>query len=178
MSMKEIHLRRHSEKGPNGLLTPNGEEMAKELGRRLPEFAVVIASDSPRAQLTAQLLTGKDPVVDSRAGFYMASQQKSDDINRLSVEQGLSFLEAAQLYQDAEVLDGIDAKATTLNQLIVELLRTLGENEKALIVSHDLSISPAMAQKGIPLESIDPLEGYIVDENGTITQTSPQGAQV
>jgi broad specificity phosphatase PhoE len=169
--MKEIHLRRHAEKGSDGILTNNGIEAATKLSLHLPKFAKVISSDSNRAQLTAKLLTGVEAIVDARAGFYMANSEKSDAINQLAVERGLTFLEAANQYQDKEVLDGIDKKADELNQLISELLDELKENESALIVSHDLSISPAMAKKGVPFQSIDPLEGYILKEDGSIKAT-------
>ena len=102
----------------------------------------------------------------------MATQEKSDAINKLATEQGLTFLEALQQFQDPEVLDGVDSKASELNQLIAELFDELNDGEKALVVSHDLSISPAMAQKGIPLESIQPLHGYVINESGKIKPTS------
>lgn len=166
--MKEVQLRRHAEKGSDGLLSPAGESAAREMGRILPVFAKIISSDSERAIKTAELLIGKKPEVDSRAGFYMASQEKSDAINALATERGLTFLEAVQIYNDQEVNSGIQQKATELNELINGLFQAMSEGQKALIVSHDLSISPAMAQRGIKLESIDPLCGYSLFEDGTI----------
>lgn len=166
--MKEVHLRRHAEKSSDGQLTENGIRDARELAKVLPTFVKVISSDSDRARETARLLTGTDPEVDTRAGYYMAPPYKSAAINALAAEQGLTFLEALKQYQDPEVLQGVDIKATELNELITELLESIGENEKALIVSHDLSISPAMALKGIALESITPLGGYVIQEDGSI----------
>lgn len=170
--MKEIHLRRHAEKDSNGIITENGERKARELSQHLPEFAKVISSNSARAVRTADLMSGQAPIEDERAGFYMATREKSDAINALASAEGLTFLEALQQYNDQEVLDGIDSKATDLNQLIAELFDELDIDEKALIVSHDISISPAMQQKGIPLESIQPLEGYIITEDDDIRPTS------
>lgn len=166
--MKEVYLLRHAEKGPDGELTENGIKRARELAMLLPHFAIVISSESSRTQKTAEYLTGVKPKVDPRAGFYMASPEKSDAINRLATEQGKTFLEALEQYQDPEVHKGVSAQATRLNELIKELLVSLGEDEKAVIVSHDLSISPAMAQNGIPLESsIEALGGYVIGEDGT-----------
>lgn len=102
----------------------------------------------------------------------MASTEKSKEINELAAQQGLTFLEAMEQYQDPEVLDGVKSKAEKLNLLIKELLDELDDDQKALIVSHDLSISPAMAAKGIPLASIDPLEGYVIRDDGVIEATS------
>lgn len=173
--MKEIYLLRHAEKDINGTLTVAGKQSARELGRRLPEFASVTASPSSRAKETAKLLTDKDPSVEDRAGFYMASQEKSDAINQIAAEQNISFLDAAGKYQDSEVLQGIDAKATELNTLIDELLQTLDDGEAALVVSHDLSISPAMKQRGnIALESIDFLQGYTITDQHDIIPTTQQ----
>ncbi len=170
--MREIHLRRHAEKDPNGTLTDRGREQARQLGRNLPTFVKIISSPSSRTQETAELMTGVAPQTDERAGFYMASPEKSDAINALAATEGLTFLEAVKHYQDSEVLEGIDAKASELNRLISELLDELEDGEKALVVSHDLSISPAVAQRGVPLESIPFLEGYVINEKGEVTTTS------
>jgi broad specificity phosphatase PhoE len=166
--MKSVELRRHAEKDSNGMLTEVGMQTARKLAQTLPEFSKVVSSESDRAQLTAKLMTGSEPQIDLRAGFYMASPEKSTAINELATEQGLTFLEAVQRYNDPEVLEGIDLKAKELNELTRQLFEDLDEDGNALIVSHDLSISPAMAKRGIPLESIDPLEGYIIHENGDV----------
>jgi len=98
----------------------------------------------------------------------LAPQAKSDAINQIANERGVSFLEAVQIFNDNEVNEGIEAKATELNDLVHEIFRSLPDGERALVVSHDLSISPAMAQKGISLASIDPLCGYAIFDDGTI----------
>ena len=160
--MKEVYLIRHAEKDPNGILTERGEMAAQELAKVLPVFSKVVSSDSSRTQRTAELLTGKKPEIDDRAGFAMASPQKSDDINRLAAENNTTFFEASKVYNDAAVLAGIDVKAKGLKALVTELLGELGEGEKALVVSHDLSITPAVALDGLPATSIDFLHGYVI----------------
>lgn len=167
--MKEVYVLRHAEKGLDGSLTENGKTMAQELGRLLPLFSLVYSSPSDRAQLTAQLLTGRQPNVDDRANFFMATPTKSTAINALSSSKSIPFLDAVQEFGDSEVLNGIDSKATELNSLVNELLSKVGNGEKALIVSHDLSISPAMSQRAIPLTSIDYLSGYVINEIGEVT---------
>lgn len=160
--MKEVYLIRHAEKDPDGVLTPKGEEDAEALRGLTPSFVRVVSSDSSRTQKTAELLTGHKPEVDDRAGFSMAPQQKSDAINRLARESNISFLEAAIKYNDPEVLNGIDAKAKELKELVTEILESLEDGQKALVVSHDLSISPEVALDGVPLASIDFLHGYVI----------------
>lgn len=170
--MKSVELRRHAEKDPNGGLTENGAEATKKLGKTLPKFSKVVSSDSDRAQLTAKLMTGLEPQVDSRASMWMASPEKSAAINKLATEHGILFLEAIQKYNDSEVLEGTNVRADELNALIDQLLNDLGEDEHGLIVSHDLSISAAMSKKGISAEVIAPLEGYVIYESGDITPTT------
>jgi hypothetical protein len=170
--MKEVHIRRHAEKKSDGSLSKNGIEAAKKLSKSLPKFAKVVSSDSSRAQRTAYLMTGCEAAADTRAGMYMASPEKSDAINQLAVKHSLTFLEAVDQYQDKEILDGIEARANELNQLVDELFNQLQEDEKALIVSHDLSIIAAMTKRNIAPNPIDLLEGYILREDGSIRSTS------
>lgn len=166
--MKSIELRRHAEKDPNGLLTNAGIEASRLLSERLPEFSQVISSDSDRAKLTAKLITGVEPQVDIRAAMYMATPEQSSAINEVASDQGVSFLEAIYMYNDPEIIHNTDSRADALNKLIDETFDTLDENGNGLIISHDLSISAAMAKRGIPIEVVAPLEGYIIYENGDI----------
>lgn len=170
--MKEVYLIRHAEKDSEGVLTSEGEETAKALRKVIPAFAKVVSSDSSRTQKTAELLTGSKPKLDHRAGFFIATKQKSDDINNLANQNKISFLEAAVQYNDPEVLAGIDAKAKELKKLVNELLSSLEEGQKALIVSHDLSISPEVALEGVPLASIDFLQGYVFRPGETPQSTT------
>jgi len=173
MTDKEIYIIRHAEKDDKGTLTNDGRRAATTLGEKLPTFSTVISSESPRTQETARLLTGQKANVDARAGYYMAHPEKSDELNRIAKEQDIPFLEAVIFFNDSEVLEGVENKAEQLNDLVEELLENLPEGAKAIIVSHDLSISPAMKQRGIPMESIPYLGGYIIDANGNISTFRP-----
>lgn len=173
--MKEIYLLRHAEKDASGALTERGRQAAEAMRSLLPHFALVVSSDSARAALTAKLLTGEEPRTDQRAAFAMAAPEASDAINALSLERNISFLDAARLYNDPEVLGGIDGKAHELNTMIDELFDQLAEDEKALVVSHDLTIVPAMAFRGMPPASIEPLGGFVVgSDNGAASVRSYQ----
>lgn len=160
--MKEVYILRHGEKDAAGILTERGKRAAEALRSVLPPFAYVISSNSDRAILTAELLTGEDPQIDHRASYATAPPAISDEINRLATEHDISFLDAARQYNNAKVLRGIDVQAHALNALIDELLGKLEEGKKALVVSHDLTIAPAMGFRGMPAESIDPLSGYTI----------------
>lgn len=153
---------RHGEKDAAGTLTERGKQAAEAMRSTLPDFVRVISSDSDRTILTAKLLTGEDPHIDRRAAYATTSSAISNEISALVQEHNISFLDAARLYDDPEVLRGIDEQAQELNAMIDELLDRLGEGEKALIVSHDLTIAPAMGLRGMSAESIDPLGGYII----------------
>ena len=167
-STKWVYLLRHAEKDPNGSLTERGRNQAKNLGDKLPQFQEVISSDSKRTIETAELITGRKPIVDPRCRHYVAPKAKSDFLNTLAKERGISFLEAVVELNDEEVNQGVEEKAIELNQLVDELLRRTSEGQSSLIVSHDLSISPALSKRGIPLESIDYLCGYNISELGEI----------
>ena len=171
--MKEVYVIRHGEKDNDGVLTKNGEKCAKELGSILPKFTRIISSDSSRTKLTALLATGSEPTTDDRAGFFMSAQEKSDAINQLASEKGISFFDAVDLFNDGEILDAVQSKAIGLNELIDETLVSLREDEAALIVSHDLTITPAMALRGLPKVSVPYLCGYVVTDSASVSAFNP-----
>ncbi len=172
-STKWVYLLRHAEKDPNGSLTERGRSQAKILRDKLPQFQEIISSDSPRTIETTELITGRKPIVDPRCRHYVAPKAKSDFLNTLAKEKGISFLEAVVELNDEEVNQGVEKKAVELNQLVDELLRRTSDGQNSLVVSHDLSISPALAKRGIPLESIDYLCGYIINDSGKIQKFTP-----
>jgi broad specificity phosphatase PhoE len=172
--MKSIELRRHAEKDTKGSLTEDGIQASKKLGSTLSPFSVVIASDSDRARLTAKLITDIEPRIDPRASMWMTSPESSSAINNIANEQNLPFLEAMQVHNDPYTLDGTTSRADELNELIDQLFTELTEDQRGLIISHDLSINAAMTRKGLPLTILGPLEGYIIYENGTINVVSAE----
>ena len=56
--MKEVYLIRHAEKDSSGVLTEDGKKRAIEIRDILPLVAKVIASDSTRTIVTAELVSG------------------------------------------------------------------------------------------------------------------------
>ena len=161
--MKEIYLLRHGEKDGDGVLTERGKQAARDLRGRMPAFALIISSPSDRTVMTANLLTGSEPKTDPRAAYATTPADVSARIAAIASEHGIAFLDAARQDNDAEVLRGIDEQAVVLNELVDDVLHNqLGEDERALIVSHDLTIVPAMAARGMANESIGPLSGYVI----------------
>lgn len=172
--MSEVYVIRHApaERGRFGILTEEGVEAAKERGAALPYFAIVIASDAERTQQTAELITGQKPIVDARAGFYMAPPETSERLKQIVTERGVSFWEAAEILGDQEVLDGINAQTAQLHELINETLAELQGNERALIVSHDMTIAPTFkAYYNTDPRPISQLHGYVVDQDQQVHPT-------
>lgn len=164
--MKSVYVLRHGEKDAAGVLAERGKRAAEALRGLLPHFAVVVSSESDRALLTAKLLTGEEPRIDTRASYALAPPAVSAAINALAAQRGISFWDAARQYGDAAVLAGVDEQAHGFNALVDELLGELSEGEQALVVSHDLTIAPAMALRGMTADSIDPLRGYVIAAGG------------
>lgn len=160
--MKEVYLLRHGEKDQNGELTENGRQAAETMRAILPSFVRVYSSETNRAAHTAGLLSGIDPSIDSRAAYASAPIELVNAISDLANERSVSFLEAARLHGNEQVLAGIDNQAKILNAMVDATLAELAEGEKALIVSHDLTIVPAMEHRGLGSEPIEPLDGYII----------------
>lgn len=175
--MKKAYIIRHAPKDDaTGNLTEDGKRKAKELGIKLPKFAVVIASDSARSQETALLLTGIEPIVDTRAGFLMASSAQSDLLNSQAKSNPLGFVGA--LYEMKELGVGVEAKARELVELINETITNLGQDENALIVTHEITMVPTQQllngkQVGLPIKGVPYLGGYIVGEDKKL-QTLPK----
>lgn len=171
--MKEVYLLRHAERGIEDAISDRGQLLSRKLGELLPKFSKVISSDSPRTIITASLITGDEPQIDKKASFYEPTEENSPAIKQQAVDNKITFFEAADMYESNILKDGIYNQAQGLNQLIDETFSDLDENSKALIVSHDMTISPAMVMRGQPSQSVDYLCGYIIKDDGTLRIFSP-----
>lgn len=167
--MKQVYVLRHAPKdNTTGQLTDEGKKQALELGKRLPKFRLVIASDSARTQETAELLTGINPIVDLRAGFFTATTQQNVVLNEMAKTNPYGFTGAFLELQEIEV--NVREKAQGLVSLVKELLIKLEPDAKALIVSHDVTMVPAeeLLDGEIKVGTFPYLGGFIVDELGKI----------
>lgn len=167
--MKQVYVLRHAQKNNDGLLTQQGRDTAKLLRRTLPQFKIVIASNSLRTQETANLLTGISPQIDLRAGYFNAPKQINDEINKQALVNPRGFIGA--YLDNREIKDEVTKKAEGLIALVLEVLRKLNSEEKALIISHEITLVPAIAlfMKNKNVLSFNYLSGFIIDDEKNLT---------
>jgi len=170
--MKLVYILRHAQKDRLGNLTDEGRTNAKLLKNKLPKFKLVIASDSPRTQETAELLTGTKPQIDHRAGYFSAPKKISEEINKNALIHPLGFVGA--YLENEDISEEITKKAWGLVNLVHEILERLNREENALIVSHEITIVPAgkLFIKEFNLSSFEYLSGYTIDEDGNLNLLS------
>lgn len=133
--MKEIYVLRHTEKDATGSLTEEGKINAAELGKRLGHFDFVYSSDKPRAVETTILLTGQQPIIDTRAGAIALTPKELRDIHE---QGGLHMFGIAGVLFDSDIYrPKIIEKGEELVKLIKELWGKLSDDGRTLIISHD-----------------------------------------
>ena len=175
--MADVYVLRHAPKdNETGELTEEGKAKAAELRGHMPNFDLIIASPSSRTQETARLLTGNEPEVDTRAGHFMGTPEQSDALNYAARLHPLGFIGA--LYDTPELKEDMIKKAQELVDLIHEASEKVTPNGKAVIFTHDIQMVPAKQlldgrEIGTPVETFDPLSGYIVNDKGEITYYKP-----
>lgn len=167
--MKQVYVLRHAPKDETGNLTKEGKELAVKLQSNMPEFHIIIASDSLRTQETAILLTQKNPIVDTRAGFYNSPKEISEKINIQAKTNPAGFTGA--YLENQSIRNEVNNKAKELINLIFETLEKLQPDEKALIISHDITMVPAakLLTSKFNTKTFQYLSGYIIDENKEFT---------
>jgi broad specificity phosphatase PhoE len=165
--MKEVHVRRHAPKIAEGHLTENGKEKARILRERLGTFELIISSDKPRAVQTAELLTGLQPTIDKRAGTPSFTLEQEKELHNLGEKHPYGI--AGVIFDTPKYREMIRQQGEKLAELIEELLVELSDDRRALVISHDgVMVAAEKILKGLPFDTagktIDPLEGYKVDE--------------
>lgn len=185
---------RHTRKGKDNNLAPVGIAETKALKNQLPQFDQVYSSPSPRTQETGRLLTGVNPEIDKAFSFPRASKDLSDIINQLADANGVEFVIkmlqifnnpekelgkelAQQLQKDiAEFRDQIIAQVKAFNQRIDQIHADLAPEQRALVISHDIILSPARQLRLDPtledggefqVAGVDPLSGYSISDPET-----------
>lgn len=163
--MKKIYVLRHAPKDANGKLTEEGKVQATLLKNKLQPFDMVIASNMPRAQETAVLLTGRQPTIDKRASIIDINEEQERELFEAGKQhpQGI----AGVVFDTPEYRELVKIRGNTLVALIKETLEKLSENQTALIVTHDAPMVAAeKIMKNLPLEKAEkfykPLKGFIV----------------
>lgn len=168
--MKEVYILRHANwDNSQDQLTEQGIEAARKYSASLPNFTIVEASLFQRAQQTAELLSGVKPKEEPGASILQAS----DDVRAKVLERRETnpFGIAGALFETQEAWPALKRAGDGLVQAIKKALDELGDNQRALIISHDGTMMAAeRILKNEPFENpIDhtysELEGYIVDSD-------------
>lgn len=166
--MKELYVLRHAEKDAAGNVTEKGKNAARLLSTRIGQFELVYSSDAPRAVETAVMLTGKQPMIDTRAGAIPLSPEEV----RIIHEQGTlhPFGIAGVLFESENYRPRIIEKGKELVSLIEELWDKLSDEGRALIISHDgVMVAADMILLRMELlkaqKTYGPLQGFCVFKN-------------
>jgi len=173
--MKEVYLVRHADWNlTKDQLTDEGKRHAQEKASALPKFKYVYSSPLNRAQETAGLLSGRQPKVDDRAATPKAPSEFGSQIMERRKTNPLGV--AGVLFEIPEVRPALQEAGNPLAELVKQALSELGDDEAALIVSHDgTMVSAERVFKQVsfdkPLDhTYGELEGYVVDEKLTVRQ--------
>lgn len=169
--MKEIYVLRHAEKDAAGNVTEQGKNAARLLGRRIGQFEFVFSSDTPRAVESAVLLTGKQPVIDTRAGAIPLSPEEVRVIHERGAIHPLGI--AGVLFESEMYRPRIIEKGRELATLIKELWDKLSDDGRALIISHDgVMVAADMILLRMELlkaqKTYGPLQGFRVFGNWSV----------
>lgn len=169
--MKLIQIRRHAEKNADGSLTEEGKKQAQVIKKSVPLFDLIISSDKPRAIETAKLLTGKEPIVDARAGTPPFSPEIMKELHMLG--QKHEFGIAGVIFDNPQKREMIQIQGQKLAELIHETLQDLPENGQALIISHDgvmVAVEKILKHEQFNKagKTFHPLQGFQINENGEI----------
>lgn len=176
--MKQVYVIRHADKNKEtNQLTDEGRKRAEILKEKIGPFTMVITSDRERTKETASLLTGEEPYLDSRAGFFYFSKEQEEEVRSLAKSNPYSY--AGVIFSDKKYQALAVALGENLLELIQETLEKLPKDGKALIVSQDGVM--IAGEKLLLKKSFDkleryflPLQGFVVDEklHTTIFSTS------
>lgn len=159
--MKIVELRRHSLRGEGKGLSPEGIELAKKASADLlATYARVIASEKQRAQETAEAFGFPEHEVDDRFSTIglAAGDPVAEKAAQLQRERGLSILESWLALPEA--VEAIRTQAEAYWQAVLDVARSLADDQAALIVSHGGAIEPAI-MAGTGQWSLDVLGGEL-----------------
>ena len=167
---KEVLVIRHAEKTKRKgtsteplQLTDEGRRKAQQLGEQLGDFHTIITTSRLSGRATAEEMTGKQPIIDERAGFMEITEAQKEDLKSEDHPMGI----AGAVFENSEYRELARMSGLLLVVLIKEVLRELPEDEKALIVSHNVPMMGAEQQLQ-HLDSIGKgfgfLEGFKVNE--------------
>lgn len=157
----------------NGNLTIDGKTFVQKMQGKYGTFDKVISSQMSRAIETATLFTGLEPHVDHRANVIPISPEEEEIL--FTKKETDPFGIAGLVFETPQYRILAQKAGESLVTLIRDVLSSLPENGRGLIISHDSSIAAAeRILRGLSLERIDknykPLEGFIVNEQMHVTE--------
>jgi broad specificity phosphatase PhoE len=165
--MKEVIVLRHGEKDGDEL-TAEGVKACRELSKQIGNLHIVIASGRNRAVQTASLVSGKQVHTDVRASVPPFPDDEMEMLEDIQATHPLGII--AAIWQKPMLVENARQAGLKLLDLVKETMNALGENERALIVSHDgtmIALEKLLKKEsfGTVDHSFGPLEGIRVSEN-------------
>jgi len=153
-------------------VTNGGLQECLALKQRIPQFDLIICSRAYRSKRTAELVTGKKPHVDGRAGGLDVYGWWGDQ------EQKQPLLPGQYADHTGLPIHHLPAKkdGKQLMELIHDLLDQLPRNGKALIISHNRNMIAAEAimnkEKFVTDDKVfGELQGFVIDDNNSLQNT-------
>jgi broad specificity phosphatase PhoE len=171
--MKQVYVLRHGPKDKDGNLTTDGKTFVQNMQGKYGVFDRVISSEMSRAMETANILTGQEPKTDHRANVIPISPEEEEILFAKKDTHPLGI--AGLVFETPQYRILAQKAGESLVTLIRDVMSTLPENGRGLIISHDSSIAAAeRILRGLSLDKIEknyrPLEGFMVNEHMHITE--------
>lgn len=158
---------RHGEKNGDSL-TPHGVTACKELAERIGAFTRAYASERHRAIRTAELVSKLPVIVDARANVPNFHDNVLRGLAKTQKTHQLGIIGA--IWENNSLINNAREAGVRMQGLIEEVMKSLSDDERALIVSHDgtmIGLEKILRNKSFDTvdHSFGPLEGFTIDQN-------------
>jgi broad specificity phosphatase PhoE len=165
--MKQVEVRRHANYTPPDELSSDGEHTCRALSESIGTLALVYSSPTNRGRRTAEIVSGRPPMVDPRAGIPNLPEDQREHIRDLQQVNPLGIV--GVLWSDPTLRALAREAGERLVSLIRQVLAELQDGERALVISHDgTMVAAEQLLSGSDFEIVDhtykELAGYTVDE--------------
>lgn len=178
--MKQVEVRRHANYVPPDKLSDEGESACRTLSQSIGTLALIYSSPTNRGQRTAEVVSGRPPMIDPRAGTPKLPQDQRERIRELQQVNSLGIV--GVLWSDPTLRSLAREAGEGLMSLIRQTLNELQDGERALIITHDGTMVAAEQLLSGDFEHADhtykELEGYTVNESLQVQRLTPKNSQV